>query len=124
MPEPSSPRSSSSPTRRDVMAGGAGLAATAALHATPLVAQKPKERVAVVGTGVRGTGLWGRSLLEDHSDILEMVALCDINPGRLEYGHKLLGLSCPYLHRSRADARHGEARSPDRHNSRQIRTTR
>ena len=54
-----------------------------------------KLRVALVGTGIRGTSFWGRRLNENYSDILEFVGLSDINPGRLEYGRKYIGVSCP-----------------------------
>lgn len=54
-----------------------------------------KKRIALVGTGIRGTSFWGRNLVENYSDILEFVGLCDINPGRLEYGKKYIGVDCP-----------------------------
>ncbi len=54
-----------------------------------------KLRVALVGTGVRGTSFWGKRLLDEYSDILEFVGLSDINPGRLEYGRKYIGTDCP-----------------------------
>lgn len=54
-----------------------------------------KLKVALVGTGVRGTSFWGRRLHREYSEILEFVGLCDINPGRLEYGKKYIGTDCP-----------------------------
>ncbi len=54
-----------------------------------------RKRVALVGTGVRGTSFWGKNLVDRYSDILEFVALADINPGRLEYAKKFMGVSCP-----------------------------
>ncbi|MEA3480165.1 MAG: Gfo/Idh/MocA family oxidoreductase [Bacteroidota bacterium] len=54
-----------------------------------------KLKIALVGTGVRGTGFWGKRLIDQYSDILEFVGFCDINPGRLEYGRKYIGASCP-----------------------------
>ena len=54
-----------------------------------------KLKIVLVGTGVRGTSFWGKRLLDNYSDILEFVGLCDINPGRLEYGRKYMGISCP-----------------------------
>jgi len=54
-----------------------------------------KLRVALVGTGIRGTSFWGKRLVDEYSDILEFVGLCDINPSRLEYGKKYIGASCP-----------------------------
>jgi predicted dehydrogenase len=58
--------------------------------------QAPKKRrVALVGTGVRGCSLWGKELIANYSDVLEMVGLCDINPIRLEYAKTYLGAACP-----------------------------
>lgn len=54
-----------------------------------------KLRVALVGTGVRGISFWGKRLAEQYSDILEFAGLCDINPGRLEYGRRHIGVTCP-----------------------------
>lgn len=54
-----------------------------------------KKRVALVGTGIRGTGLWGKTLLSGYGDKIEMVGLCDINPGRVEFAKKYIGASCP-----------------------------
>ncbi len=52
-------------------------------------------RIALVGTGVRGTDMWGRGLKRDYSDVVEFVGLCDINPGRLSYGKNYIGVNCP-----------------------------
>lgn len=58
-----------------------------------------KLKVVLVGTGVRGTSFWGRRLVEEYPDLLEFVALCDLNPGRLEYAKEYMGVDCPtYLH--------------------------
>ncbi|MBO0324093.1 Gfo/Idh/MocA family oxidoreductase [Muricauda sp. CAU 1633] len=54
-----------------------------------------KLKVVLVGTGIRGTSFWGRRLAEQYSDIIEFVGLSDINPGRLEYGKKVIGVDCP-----------------------------
>ncbi len=75
-------------------------AAAGTLLAKPGHAQNPvwrsqNLRVALVGTGVRGISMWGRSLVRDYSDVLEFVGLCDINPGRLEYGREYIGTDCP-----------------------------
>ncbi|MBT8183709.1 MAG: Gfo/Idh/MocA family oxidoreductase [Eudoraea sp.] len=54
-----------------------------------------KLKIALVGTGIRGTTFWGKRLVDQYSDILEFVGLCDINPGRLEFSKKYIGVSCP-----------------------------
>ncbi len=54
-----------------------------------------KTKVALVGTGIRGITFWGKNLTEKYSDVLEFVGLCDINPGRVEFGKKHIGANCP-----------------------------
>ncbi len=54
-----------------------------------------KLKVALVGTGVRGSSTWGKTLIQKYSDRLEMVGLCDINPVRMEYSRKFMGAECP-----------------------------
>jgi threonine dehydrogenase-like Zn-dependent dehydrogenase len=54
-----------------------------------------KLKVALVGTGIRGSGTWGKALLANYGDVLEMVGLCDINPKRLEYAKRYMGAKCP-----------------------------
>ncbi|GJM33897.1 MAG: 4,5-dihydroxyphthalate dehydrogenase [Saprospiraceae bacterium] len=54
-----------------------------------------KMRICLVGTGIRGTGFWGKRLVEEYSDLLEFVGLCDINPGRLEFALKYMNVNCP-----------------------------
>jgi predicted dehydrogenase len=51
-------------------------------------------RVAVVGTGVRGVYMFGRDLLAGYSDYIDLVALCDINPGRLKAAAEMIGTRC------------------------------
>ncbi|MCB0535412.1 MAG: Gfo/Idh/MocA family oxidoreductase [Lewinellaceae bacterium] len=54
-----------------------------------------KLRIALVGTGIRGTTFWGKRLVDQYSDILEFVGLSDINPGRLEFARSHIGTNCP-----------------------------
>ena len=54
-----------------------------------------KIKAALVGTGIRGTSFWGKTLVQNFPDILEFVGLCDINPGRLEYALDYMGVECP-----------------------------
>lgn len=53
-----------------------------------------KTRVALVGTGSRGTGMWGKTVLKGYSDLVEYVGLCDKNPGRLEAAKQHMGANC------------------------------
>jgi predicted dehydrogenase len=84
-------------TRRDFVAtaGGAALGALVAGQ-TPVGASQPaKRRYAIVGTGVRAIGMWGRPILRDYGDRVEFVGLCDINPLRVEVAKKQMGATCP-----------------------------
>jgi len=57
--------------------------------------QGGKRRVALAGTGSRGSSAWGRELLREHGERVEMVALYDINPKRLEAARRIMGTSAP-----------------------------
>ena len=84
--------------RRNFLTTTAGMAAGASLLGNPVaaaVAGASKKRLALVGTGVRGTGFWGKRVVDNYSDIVEFVALCDINPGRLELAKKYMNVNCP-----------------------------
>ena len=84
-------------TRREfvVTATGAAVGAMAAGHGLAAAAQGPKRRYAIVGTGVRAIGMWGRPILRDYGDLVDLVGLCDINPLRVEVAKSQMGASCP-----------------------------
>ncbi len=80
---------------------------SATLAATPLVlpwidtsyitkSTSPKKRIAMVGTGIRGTEMWGRSLVKEYAEHLEFVALCDANLERVQFAKKFLGIDVPH----------------------------
>ena len=73
-----------------------GTAAAGALLAGSITA-KPlqRKRYAIVGTGHRATGMWGKDLAERYKNEVEFVGLCDKNPLRVEAGRKLIGVECP-----------------------------
>jgi predicted dehydrogenase len=58
-------------------------------------ATTPKKRVALVGTGVRGVRMFGQEMLRDYSETIDLVGICDINPGRLAYGKTYIGSDAP-----------------------------
>ncbi len=84
---------------RRAFLGTTGAFVAGNLMASPLareaLSKGNKIKAVLVGTGVRGTSFWGKTLVDNFSDILEFVGLCDINPGRLEYAAKYMGVSCP-----------------------------
>lgn len=80
-------------TRRDFVAG---TAAGLVLAGTPgFAAGQRRLRLAIVGTGIRGVSFWGEFLNSNYSDVVEFVALCDTNPGRLAYAKRSIGVNCP-----------------------------
>lgn len=62
-----------------------------------------KVRIALVGTGSRGTATWGSNLIHPYSDYVEMVGLCDANRSRLKVGRELIGTDAPVFHSSEFD---------------------
>ncbi len=54
-----------------------------------------KKKIALIGTGIRGITFWGKNILDNYSDLIEFVGLCDINPGRLTFGKSYIGADCP-----------------------------
>ncbi|MDR0833241.1 MAG: Gfo/Idh/MocA family oxidoreductase [Candidatus Symbiothrix sp.] len=93
-------------SRRHFLAATGAIAGSALLSSLPVDAHaltnqsgngvnKKKMRVAMIGTGHRGTGMWGKDLVRDYSGYLEFVGLCDINPGRVETAKGMIGATCP-----------------------------
>ena len=80
-------------TRRDFVTTATGAAAATLVGGRAQAAAR--RRYAIVGTGVRGVGMWGRPLVERYSDVLEFVGLCDVNPLRAEAARAQIGVSCP-----------------------------
>ncbi|WEX10447.1 Gfo/Idh/MocA family oxidoreductase [Chelativorans sp. AA-79] len=54
-----------------------------------------RRRYALVGTGNRGTNMWGSSLLEKWSDYVDLVAICETNPLRGERARAMIGVDAP-----------------------------
>ncbi len=76
---------------RRALLSGVLAAGTAALRA-----QTPKKkRIAIVGTGHRGSGTWGVELLKEHSERVEFVGLCDINRKRAEAAKLMMSVNAP-----------------------------
>lgn len=86
-------------TRREfVKTAGSAIAATSLFGAAPGPAGQtapPRRRYAIVGTGDRATSMWGRPVLQEYSDVVELVGLADINPKRALASKQLMGASCP-----------------------------
>lgn len=54
-----------------------------------------KMKLALAGTGIRGTSFWGKAIVQNYPKETEFVALFDHNPGRLELAKKYMGIECP-----------------------------
>ena len=84
---------------RRAFLGTTGTFIAGTLMASPLAGAALKKgkkiKTVLVGTGVRGTSFWGKTLVQDFPDIIEFVGLCDINPGRLAYAKEYMGVACP-----------------------------
>lgn len=70
--------------RSFVATTGAAVAASLIPNPMNAFAKRAKLKVAMVGTGVRGIGFWGNTVIKNYGDDLEFVGLCDVNPGRME----------------------------------------
>jgi predicted dehydrogenase len=73
---------------------GAGVTAIAA-GAADVASAAAKKRIALVGTGIRGTTMWGSGVARPYGELVEFVGLCDINPKRVEVGKQMIGVACP-----------------------------
>lgn len=54
-----------------------------------------RHRVALVGTGHRGAGMWGKELLAGWRDRTEFVAVCDVNELRAGHARQAIGTNAP-----------------------------
>ena len=89
---------SSSIDRRDFIKSTCATAASVLLASSIVpasVTPLARRRYAIVGTGHRATGMWGKDLVTNYSNEIEFVGLCDINGKRVEAGRKLIGVECP-----------------------------
>jgi predicted dehydrogenase len=83
--------------REFVKTAGSAAAAASLLSINPQLtkSETTRRRYAIVGTGDRGSGMWGQALVERYSDVLEFVGLCDINSKRVAVAKEMMGVSCP-----------------------------
>lgn len=58
-----------------------------------IVKPSVKKKLALVGTGDRGTSMWGRPVAADFAEFVEFVAFCDINPKRMEAAKAIVGVN-------------------------------
>lgn len=82
-------------SRRAFLSSVSMLAAHSVFPVSQFRFGKANLKVALAGTGIRGVTFWGKRLVDEYSDILEFVGLHDHNPGRLAFGRKYIGATCP-----------------------------
>ena len=84
-------------SRRDFVktAGAAAVAASVLPMDVLGLAQPRRRRYAIVGTGDRGSSMWGRALVQRYSDVLEFVGLSDVNHKRVAAARAIIGAECP-----------------------------
>jgi predicted dehydrogenase len=81
-------------SRRAFVAGGGAALAASALP-LPGAADTPKLKMAIVGTGSRGSSTWGQAVIREYSDAVEIVGLCDHNRKRVEAARQLMNSAAP-----------------------------
>ncbi|HEU4766833.1 MAG TPA: twin-arginine translocation signal domain-containing protein, partial [Pyrinomonadaceae bacterium] len=73
-------------TRRDFVKT-AGTAAVASIllpeSSFATLNTSAKRRYAIIGTGERSVGMWARPLVQNYTDVLDIVGMCDINSKRV-----------------------------------------
>ena len=81
--------------RRKFIQSAGIIGATSLMSPMRVFGAAPKRKIAIVGTGGRGIGMYGTSVIAAYSDILEFVGLCDTNPGRVAYAKQVMKVDCP-----------------------------
>src|SRR6187401_2306100 len=84
-------------SRREFVKAAGSAALAASLFPAEALGQAPaKRRYAIVGTGDRASGMWGRDLVKMYPDVLEFVGLCDTNAKRAVVARDFIGVpNCP-----------------------------
>ena len=83
-------------SRREFVAGGVSLAATSVLAGCATAAPNAQKlKLAIVGTGSRGSFTWGQEVVKGYSDVVEIVGLCDHNRKRVAAARELIGTTAP-----------------------------
>lgn len=85
--------------RRTFLSSSAAALAAASVSSHAASAQPPapggRRRYALVGTGSRGSSMWGKGVKDKWGDTVDFVGLCDPNPKRAEVVRQVIGVDCP-----------------------------
>jgi predicted dehydrogenase len=60
-----------------------------------MTVEPQRRRIAIAGTGHRGTSTWGRQLIRDMAERVELVGLADTNSLRLAEAQRAIGTNAP-----------------------------
>src|SRR5215470_6199358 len=84
------------PSRRAFVKTAGAAALATSLFPDEIWAQRSaRRRYAIVGTGDRGSGMWGKDIAARYPELVEFVGLCDPNPKRAAYARGYIGATCP-----------------------------
>jgi predicted dehydrogenase len=81
--------------RRAFLAASGVAIAGAALGGADGAAPPGRLRLALAGTGARGSGMWGERLVRQYGDVVELVGLFDRNTLRAQAAQRLIGTPAP-----------------------------
>ncbi len=81
--------------RRTFLATSGVALASAALGATQEQAAPARQRLALAGTGGRGSATWGEDLVQHYADRVDLVGLFDSNSLRARAAQRLIGTAAP-----------------------------
>src|SRR5215218_9095872 len=81
--------------RRTFLAASSAALASAALAPLHGAETARTQRLALAGTGSRGSSMWGENLVRHYADRVELVGLFDRNPLRARAAQRLIGTSAP-----------------------------
>src|SRR5262245_65408860 len=85
-----------SASRREFVKAAGAAAVGASLFPADAIAQRPaRRRYAIVGTGDRGSGMWGRDLGQRYPARREFAGLCAVNAKRAAASRTSIGGNCP-----------------------------
>src|SRR3954468_13567713 len=81
--------------RRTFLATSSAALASAALSPLHAAETARKKRLALAGTGSRGSSMWGENLVRHYADRVELVGLFDRNPLRSRAAQRIIGTTAP-----------------------------
>ena len=69
----------------------------------PFLFTKVKKRIALVGTGTRGSNAWAKPIVQRYQDHVDLVGICDSNNKRMAFAQNYIGTKAPMYNASDFD---------------------